>query len=69
MLRGWGSERTLWLNPVLSDPQPVASAFRARSGRLRADDDTRVVVDLDEDLERRSTDLEFLRQKLDRPDF
>jgi hypothetical protein len=23
MLRGWGSERTLWLNPVLTDPTPI----------------------------------------------
>jgi hypothetical protein len=23
MLRGWGSERTAWLNPVLGDPEPL----------------------------------------------
>lgn len=25
MLRGWGSERTVWLNPVLSNPRPIVA--------------------------------------------
>lgn len=41
MLRGWGSERTIWLNPVLSNPQPIHPGPDDRHGRFGADPDSR----------------------------
>lgn len=64
MLRGWGSERTVWLNPVLQNPLPVDPNPADALGRLRDDDSGSSVVDLRADPERFSSDLAFLRRKL-----
>lgn len=58
MLRGWGSERTFWLNPVLSDPVPLDRP--ALTGRINGN----VGVDIRHDFERRAEDFEWLKQRL-----
>jgi hypothetical protein len=63
MLRGWGSERTVWLNPVLQNPLPVDPNPADALGRFRDDDSGSAVVDLRADPERCSSDLAFLRRK------
>lgn len=63
MLRGWGSERTLWLNPVLSDPQPIDPDAAAEPGRLWRDPDDRI-VDLRTDHVRFERERAFLFHRL-----
>lgn len=60
MLLGWGSERTLWLNPVLSDPQPVDPDpdFLAGDGELDRS------IDLRSDPDRFREQLSFLSARL-----
>jgi hypothetical protein len=58
MLRGWGSERTFWLNPVLSDPQPLDRP--ALTGRMNGN----VGIDIRSDFERRAEDFEWLKHRL-----
>jgi hypothetical protein len=58
MLRGWGSERTLFLNPVLSDPEPLERP--ALTGRVNGN----VGVDVRTDFERRAGDFEWLKRRL-----
>lgn len=60
MLRNWNSERTLWLNPVLSNPEPLPAL------PLPADDTDYDdwIVDARDDRERLTADLEWFRHKL-----
>jgi hypothetical protein len=58
MLRGWNSERTLWLNPVLSDPHP--GSVPALSGAINSE----FGVDAATDPDRRAQDLEWLTYRL-----
>ena len=58
MLRGWGSERTLWLNAVLSDPVPLERP--PLSGRINAN----MGVDVTVDFARQAEDFEWLKQRL-----
>jgi hypothetical protein len=57
MMRGWGSERTLWLNPVLSDPEPLERP--ALTGR-----NNNTGVDARTDFARRAEDYEWLKHRL-----
>lgn len=58
MLRGWGSERTFWLNPVLSDPVPLDRP--ALTGRINGN----VGIDIRNDFRRRAEDFEWLKRRL-----
>ena len=58
MLRGWGSERTFWLNPVLSDPEPLDRP--ALTGRINGN----LGIDVRNDFERRAEDFEWLKHRL-----
>jgi hypothetical protein len=60
MLRYWSSERTLWLRDVFGDPQPLPAP--ALSGRMGGDHG----LDVTADNARRSRDLAFLSDRLDR---
>lgn len=57
-LRNWCSERTLWLNPVLSEPEPLPRP--ALSGRI--DNDSGLDPRTDES--RLAQDLDWLRYRL-----
>ena len=58
MLRGWGSERTLWLNPVLTDPEPLDRP--SLTGRINEN----TGVDVRTNEERRAADLDWLTYRL-----
>lgn len=58
MLRGWGSERTLWLNPVLGDPEPLERP--PLTGRMN----NNTGVDARTDFARRAEDYEWLKHRL-----
>lgn len=62
MLLGWGSERTLWLNPVLSDPQPVDPDPDSTAGHGESDRS----IDLRSDPDRLHQQLSFLNARLGR---
>ena len=58
MLRGWNSERTLWLNAVLEDPVPLP----APSLVVTSPEDEG--VDVTTDMERQHADLQWLQARL-----
>ena len=58
MMRGWGSERTLWLNPVLTDPVPLSRP--PLTGRMNYN----TGVDVRTDEKRRAEDLDWLTDRL-----
>ena len=60
MLRNWHSERTLWLNPVLFDPQSLPAPML--SGAMNG---TRG-IDAGADPTRRQQDLDWLSYRLGR---
>lgn len=63
MLRGWGSERTIWLNPVLSDPRPIHPSPDDRPGRLGPDTDSRI-PDLHTETDLAARQAAYLDRKL-----
>lgn len=63
MLRSWGSERTIWLNPVLSDPQPIHPSPDDRLGRCEPDPDSRT-PDLRTDRHLAARQRAYLNHKL-----
>lgn len=58
MLRNWNSERTLWINPVLSDPEPLPAP--ALSGAING----ALGINVATDRTRRRQDLKWLAHRL-----
>jgi hypothetical protein len=67
MLRGWGSERTLWLNPVLRDPHSIQPDSTVHPNDQRRDSCSMREADRHRDTRRIDGDLKLLQAMLGLP--